>query len=155
MNAGIINRFVLRDNENSREGMDMALFTIDKTSKNISLFYSGAYNPLYHIRNNQLSEMSALRYNIGSIPDDQKENIICHSIEIEKGDIVYLFSDGYGDQINGETGKKFMKSRFKQTLLEIHKKPVDEQKEILLRKHLLWRGNTFQTDDILVMGFQF
>ena len=69
--------------------------------------------------------------------------------------MVYIFSDGYADQISGKTGKKFMKGQFKELLLDIHQKSMAEQKRILEKTHIDWRGDTFQTDDMLVMGFRF
>jgi len=155
MNASIISRFALQEDNYSRDGMDMAIAVIDKSGPLPVLTYSGAYNPLYIIRNNELTEMIPLRHSIGSIPDGSTLNISDQAIEIKKGDVVYLFSDGYADQLNGKTGKKFMKGRFKQLLLEIHKQPVEEQKRILERRHNEWKGTTFQTDDMLVMGFRF
>jgi len=155
MNSGIINRLALMDTNIIRDGMDMAVCTIDRKSNSFSLLFSGAYNPLYYVRDNQLMELPAIRYNIGSIPDEQKENVICHTVEIKKGDMIYLFSDGYADQMQHQTGKKFMKGRFKQLLLDIHQKPAIDQKQILEQTHIDWKGNLFQTDDILVMGFRF
>jgi PAS domain S-box-containing protein len=155
MNAGIINRFALIEDEISREGMDMALVVIEKQGENFQLNFAGAYNSLFFIRDNELFALDAMRQHIGSIPSDQRDDIPEHSIEIKKGDIVYIFSDGYADQISGITGKKFMKGKFKELLLEIHKKPLADQKRILGKVHHEWRGETFQTDDMLVMGFQF
>lgn len=155
MNASIINRFSLIDDSFSREGMDMALITIDKTNETIYLNYSGAYNSLFFLRDNELLVLDAMRQHIGSIPVNQRDEILEHRIEIKKGDMVYIFSDGYADQISGITGKKFMKGKFKELLIDIHKKPLTEQKKILEKAHRDWRGNTFQTDDMLVMGFQF
>ena len=135
--------------------MDMSVCTIDRKNQTFSLLFSGAYNPLYYVRDNQLMELPAIRYSIGSIPDEQKENITCHTLEIKKGDMIYLFSDGYADQMHHQTGKKFMKGRFKQLLIDIHQKLSEEQKQILEQTHLEWKGSLFQTDDILVMGFRF
>ncbi|MCX6294560.1 MAG: SpoIIE family protein phosphatase [Bacteroidetes bacterium] len=155
MNAGIINRFSLIEDSSSREGMDMSLITIDKSAENINIKFSGAYNSLFFIRENELFVLDAMRQHIGSIPREQRHEISEHQFEVKKGDMVYIFSDGYADQLNGSTGKKFMKGKFKELLLDIHRKPMSEQKKILEKTHHEWRGNTFQTDDMLVMGFQF
>ena len=152
MNAGIIHRLsLIEGSHHVRDGMDMAICTIDKST----FLYAGAYNPLYLIRDGQLMELDAIRYNIGSIPEGEGEKINCYDIEIKKGDAIYLFSDGYADQLNHNTGKKFMKGRFKQLLLDICHKPMDEQKQILESTHSDWKRGLFQTDDILVMGFRF
>lgn len=155
MNQGIINRFAITEGGDSREGMDMSVIAVERKDSNAILSYSGAYNSLYYIRDNKLTELPAIRYNIGSIPADQLDNITCPTLQLKSGDVVYLFSDGYADQLSGTTGKKFMKGRFKQLLLSIHQKPMEEQKSILEEEHKKWRGGTFQTDDMLVMGFRF
>jgi len=156
MNDGIIHRLSLMDgSQRARDGMDMAICTIEKTDGGFSLLYAGAFNPLYHIRDGQLMELDAMRFNIGSIPEGEGEKINCYDMEILTGDIIYLFSDGYADQLHHHTGKKFMKGRFKQLLLDICDKPMSQQKKILESTHYDWKRGLFQTDDILVMGFRF
>jgi serine phosphatase RsbU (regulator of sigma subunit) len=154
MNAGIINRFSIDEEELSREGMDMALITIDRSGDIPMLHYSGAYNSSFVIRDNELITLNAMRQHIGSIPIEKREDILSHSMELKKDDMIYIFSDGYADQIGGITGKKFMKGRFKELLMKIHQTPMEEQKRILEKSHYEWRGDTFQTDDMLVMGFR-
>ncbi|MFH1321749.1 MAG: SpoIIE family protein phosphatase, partial [Bacteroidota bacterium] len=75
-----------------------------------------------------------------------------HKINLQKGDTIYMFSDGYHDQFGGAKGKKFMKKRFKQLLLDIVDKPMTEQKEILNKTIEDWKGITEQVDDILIIG---
>ncbi len=154
MNAGIINRFSINEEEASREGMDMALITIDKSGDIPMLHYSGAYNSCFLIRDKELITLDAMRQHIGSIPFEKRDEILCHSMELKKDDMIYLFSDGYADQIGGITGKKFMKGRFKELLMNIHQAPMEEQRRALGKSHYEWRGDTFQTDDMLVMGFR-
>ena len=66
--------------------------------------------------------------------------------------MIYLFSDGYPDQFGGKKGKKFMVNQFRQLLLSIHKKPMEEQKRLLDKTLEDWKGAEDQVDDILVMG---
>ena len=66
--------------------------------------------------------------------------------------MVYLFSDGYRDQFGGKDNTKFMSKKFNQLLLDIHQKPMAEQKEILEKTIETWKGVHPQTDDILVIG---
>jgi PAS domain S-box-containing protein len=155
MDSGIIDLMTIEEEGFSRDGMDMAVIEIERKDNYSVIKYAGAYNPLYYIRDKQLYELAPLRFNIGSIPAIQKDTMVYHTLETQKNDMVYLFSDGYADQLNGQTGKKFMKGKFKQLLLEIHEKPVDEQKNILEKKIKDWRGDTFQTDDMLVIGLRF
>ncbi|MCX7729497.1 MAG: serine/threonine-protein phosphatase, partial [Bacteroidia bacterium] len=80
-------------------------------------------------------------------------------IVLQKGDTIYLFSDGYADQFGGkkhkdDKEKKFTKKRFKELLKEISTMPINEQKQELLKRHLEWRGDTEQTDDICILGIK-
>lgn len=156
MNDGLIHRLsLIEGSQQIRDGMDIAICTIDKSTHGLSFLYAGAFNPLYRIRNGQLTELNAMRHNIGSIPAGEGEKMNCYNEEIIKGDTIYLFSDGYADQLHYHTGRKFMKGRFKQLLLDNSEKPMLEQKQILERTHADWKRELFQTDDILVMGFRF
>jgi PAS domain S-box-containing protein len=74
-----------------------------------------------------------------------------HEIQVQKGDIIYSFSDGYIDQFNGKTKKKFKSKRFKNLLLSIAHKPVSEQKQIMEQTFYDWKGDTMQIDDILIL----
>ena len=82
------------------------------------------------------------------------ESFTYNEIQLEKGDCLYLFSDGYADQFNGKTGKKFMNKRFKELLITNADKTMDEQKQILENTIVEWMGDTEQTDDITVMGLK-
>ena len=73
-------------------------------------------------------------------------------VKLEKGDCLYLFSDGYADQFGGPRGKKFMSKKFKEYLLEIHLQPMDLQKTLLKETFEKWKGDLDQTDDVLVIG---
>ena len=73
---------------------------------------------------------------------------------MQKGDVCYIFTDGYADQFGGESDKKFNRKRFKQTLLDIHTFPMDFQKEELVRIFEEWKGKEEQLDDICVIGFK-
>ncbi|HIN38703.1 MAG TPA: serine/threonine protein phosphatase, partial [Flavobacteriales bacterium] len=78
-----------------------------------------------------------------------------HELKLEKGDTVYIFSDGYPDQFGGKKDKKFMMKNFKKLLLSIQDKNMNEQKTILEETMAEWKGDTEQVDDILVMGVRF
>ncbi len=131
-------------------GMDMALCLIDVESGKVE--YSGAYNPLIRIRNKELVEIKADRMPVAIYPreDDFKNNMI----KVKKGDRLYIFSDGYHDQLGGERIKKYSGKKFKELLLEISEKTMKVQKELLEKEHLEWKRNQDQTDDILVIGME-
>lgn len=132
-------------------GMDIALCMIDTENK--ILHYSGANNPLYYVRNDKLIEIKATRNPIGLTPIEIPfQN---YEIEYQEDDIFYLFSDGFIDQFGGENGKKYRSRRFKHLLLEIHDKPLEEQKTILYENFKNWVQDKYeQLDDIMIFGFK-
>lgn len=134
-----------------QDGMDLALCVIDMKAKKVQ--YSGAYNPLYLIRNKEMIEYKPDKMPIG-IHRDKKEPFSNNLFDVEIGDALYMFSDGYVDQFGGPKQKKFMSKNFKDLLLEIHEKPMEEQKEILNTTIEDWMGKVEQIDDILVMGMR-
>ncbi len=132
----------------NKDGMDIAMCILNTENKNLQ--FSGANNPLYLFRDDELIEFKANKQPIGVYPKEKKfEN---YEIQLKKGDKLYIFSDGYVDQFGGEKGKKFMKKRFKNLLLKIQKENMNEQKYILESKFKDWKGNLNQIDDVLVMG---
>jgi len=101
----------------------------------------------------ELIEIKADKQAIGA--DTAKTKIFTnHKIKLEKGDAIYLFTDGYADQFGGEKGKKFKYSKFKELLIENHEKTAREQKNILDNHFEKWKGDLEQVDDILVIGIK-
>lgn len=138
------------ESSSNKDGMDMALLVIDM--KNMKAQFSGAYNPLYLYRNNELIETKATRNPIGVyIKEKDFEQI---TIDLQKGDTLYLFSDGFPDQFGGDKDKKYSTKRFKQFLLSIQNKTMTEQKGILNDEIENWRGETGQIDDIIILGIR-
>ena len=133
----------------TKDGMDMALCVIDYD--NMMMQYAGAYNPLYLIRDNELIQYKADRMPIGSHLVE-KESFTNHEIQLIKGDVFYLFSDGYIDQFGGEAGRKFSSKAFRNLVLSMHSKSMAEQKVILEENFEIWRGEQNQIDDVLVIG---
>ncbi len=132
-----------------KDGIDMALCALN--TKTNMLQYAGAYNPLIIIRNGEIIEYKADKMPIG-IYIKEKESFTNHEIKVQKGDIIYIFSDGYVDQLNPKTKEKFMRKRFKKMLLEISNKPLSEQQQILDSKFEEWKSNSKQVDDVIVFG---
>lgn len=132
----------------ARDGMDIAIVTID--SREARLEYAGAYNPLIMIRNGEITETSGEKMPIGIY--EKMHPFTKHEIIINKGDMFYMFSDGYEDQFGGADGKKFKAKRLKNLLLEIHGKSMLTQKEILEETFDEWKGDLPQVDDVVVVG---
>ncbi len=135
----------------AQDGMDIALVCIDHEAMKVE--YAGAYNPLYLIRNSELIEYNADRMPIGIHLKGATEFTI-NELDIEKDDVLYIFSDGYIDQFGGDKGKKFMAKRFKDLLIQIVKEPLTQQAMILNSTMEKWKGNIEQIDDILVIGLK-
>ena len=141
-----------RKDVSNSDGMDLVLCVLDTRQKKIQ--YTGAMNDLVYIRNGKLNVVKADRTSV-CILFNQSDSFTMTEIEYKKGDIFYLFTDGYQDQFGGSFDKKFLAPKFHLTLLEIHKMPMHDQRDILEKKLLDWMGDNDQTDDITVMGIRF
>lgn len=135
-----------------RDGMDMTLCILHKGSNMMDI--AGANNPLYIFRNENIQELRADKLPIGYLEDRPSRKFTNNRLQLEKGDTLYLFSDGYADQFGGPKGKKFMVGQFRSFLTQIHKMPMKEQYRTLDLTIEQWRGNLEQVDDILVVGFR-
>jgi len=131
------------------DGMDIALCVLDQRQNKIQ--YTGGMNNLVYIRDKILQEVKADSFSVCALTD-YPGTFTMKEIECKKGDVFYLFSDGYQDQFGGDTDRKYLRRQFYMTLLEIHELPMLKQKEFLAKKLVEWMKNTPQTDDITVMG---
>ncbi len=139
------------EDDQTKDGMDMALILLN--TETLVLQYAGAYNPLYIVRNNKLTEVQADKMPVGVYLKD-KEAFTNKKAQLHLGDTLYMFSDGYYDQFGGESGRKFMKKRFRELLEDISVKEMTEQKDILEKTFYDWKGEHDQADDILVVGIK-
>jgi CheY-like chemotaxis protein len=138
-----------KDNSDSKDGIDMALVIIDFDTQKIQ--FAGAHNPLYIIRKGELLETKGDRMPV-AIHKKADQPFTNHEVEFKDQDTIYLFSDGFPDQIGGDKGRKYMSRHFKSLLMDIHTKPMAEQKSILENKFDEWRNGYEQMDDILIIG---
>jgi serine phosphatase RsbU (regulator of sigma subunit) len=129
-----------------KDGMDIALCALN----GMKLSYAGAHNPLWIIREGELLTFKADKQPIGKHLDYVPYHT--HEVDLQKGDVIYVFSDGYADQFGGEKGKKFRTSNMKKLLLSIYEKPMQEQKELLNQTFETWQGDLEQLDDVCVIG---
>ncbi|MGZ4035995.1 MAG: PP2C family protein-serine/threonine phosphatase, partial [Bacteroidia bacterium] len=133
-----------------RDGMDVALCTVN--FKTMELQYAGAYNPLLIVRNKEIIELKADSIAIGSYTETQKQPYTNHTIQLQKGDTIYVFSDGYADQFGGPDGKKFKINQLKTMLINLSGAPMHQQKMTLEKSIEEWRGVLQQVDDMLIIG---
>ncbi|MDG1476362.1 MAG: SpoIIE family protein phosphatase [Vicingaceae bacterium] len=134
----------------TKDGMDLALCCYDKKTKELQ--YAGAYNPLYLIRDGEVNQLKADKFAIGGYFDDPSKKYTNHVIQLQEEDYIYIFSDGYADQFGGPKGKKFMYKRFRDHLLTLKGREMNDQKLYLDNTLEDWKGPLEQIDDILVIG---
>jgi serine phosphatase RsbU (regulator of sigma subunit) len=146
-----LNKEVTKSLNSIKDGMDMALVAINL--EKMELQYAGANNSIYIVRNKQFMEIKADKQAIGADTEDSDAKVFTNNIiPLEKGDSIYLFTDGYADQFGGPKGKKFKYKKFQELLVEIQDNTAEEQKHILNYHHEQWKGDLEQVDDILVIG---
>jgi serine phosphatase RsbU (regulator of sigma subunit)/HAMP domain-containing protein len=136
----------------SKDGLDITFCSFDQ--KNYELEFAAAFNPLFLVRDGEMFEIKGNKFPIGIFLEKETKKFTNHKLKVKKGDVIYIFSDGYADQFGGAKGKKFMQNQFRNLLFDIHIKPMPEQKRILDQTIEHWRGNEDQVDDILVMGMR-
>lgn len=130
------------------DGMDISLCVLNL--KNLKLSWAGANNPLWIIRDRQIIEYKADKQPVGNyIVNEPFTN---HYIQLQKGDVIYVFSDGIQDQFGGPKGKKFKVTQLKDLLIEVHQLNPKEQHEIIYERIEKWRGDQEQVDDICLIG---
>ena len=135
--------------DETKDGMDLVLCIFD--FGRMSLEFAGAYNPLWLIRDGELIVYKGDKMPIGIYVGTEKP-FTCQDITIKKDDLIYMFSDGYADQFGGPDEKKFKSGTLKELLVNIHNKPLSEQKNILDNTIINWQGELQQIDDIMVVG---
>ena len=150
-----------------KDGMDLALCNINY--KTLLLQYAGAFNSLVLIRKNiatsytvtnnretfygnDLLEIKSDKCPIGSNPDGVADIFTNHTVQLQKDDCVFIYTDGYADQFGGPNGKKLKYNKLKEVLIENSHLPMDEQYNALDKTFNAWRGNQEQVDDVLVIG---
>lgn len=133
-----------------KDGMDLALICLD--TKNRILYFAGANNPLYYIRDRKLSEIKGDNQPVGRF--EGMQNFSTYTLPLQKGDCIYIFTDGYADQFGGPKGKKFKYKTLKELLISNCEKPMAEQRDELEKVIDNWKGDLEQVDDICMIGLR-
>ncbi len=152
-----------------KDGMDLAVCSFDP--KKLTLEYAGVCNSLCIVRKNiksshkisspkevffneDLLEVKSDKFEIGNNHNGITDSYTNHTFQLEKGDSVFIYSDGYADQFGGAAGKKFKYNHLKNVLIQISSMESLQQHEVLQKEFEVWKGNQDQVDDVLIMGMK-
>lgn len=151
----------LKEETEVRDGMDLALCKINLTEKKIE--YAGAHRPLYIFRKKNsglsaeemLEEIKADKMAIGGVQLKGRKQYSNNIIQLEEHDTIYIFTDGFIDQFGGDKNKKYSTRRFREFLISIQEKSMNEQEQAIEEEFAKWKGNEEQVDDVLIIGIRF
>ena len=137
--------------QGGNDGMDCVLFSID--FKTLEMEFSGANNPLWIVREGVIIELKPDKMPVGRSPKEFV-SFTSQKFQMQKGDLIYSFTDGYADQFGGEKGKKFKYKQLEEMLLKNHRYVLSLQKETLHQTFINWKNVLEQVDDVTILGFK-
>jgi phosphoserine phosphatase RsbU/P len=140
------------DKKPIHDGMDVAVMTIDTHKMEIE--FAAAHNPLYYLQDGEMQQIKGSKFPVGSSQYGDKL-FDYNLVKAKEGDVFYIFTDGFQDQYSQESQRKYMSKRFRSFLLLISHLPMEEQRLKLIEEFNAWKGESPQTDDILVIGIKF
>lgn len=153
LDEGIVESLNQKDERRkSRDGMDGSLCSLNL--ENNKLKFSGAFNSLYILRGDNWIKIKADRKPVGGGMQSKMKGFSCSEIYIQKGDLLYMLSDGFVDQFGGNNSRKYMLKRLQKFIFSIRHYSMNEQQQLLEKEFYHWKGNEIQVDDVLVMGIR-
>ena len=168
LRSRIIKALASSQNEGGRDGLDISMLKVNTQS--LVAEWAGANNPLWVLRDKKLplvgsaknavfenEKWQLIEFKADKQPIGLSERILPfrnHRIQMEKGDVIYLFSDGYADQFGGEKGKKYKTMQFKRRLLDIQNETIEIQGKLIEQDFVDWKAELAQVDDVCVFGFR-
>ena len=138
--------------DGQKDGFDGILICMESERDTIKITYTSANNKPILISKGQVQELLSDRMPVGV--GERKDDFNLYTIDAKKGDMLYLYTDGYADQFGGEKGKKFKYKTLNELLLVNHSKALNEQQDILKNTFETWRGNLEQVDDVCIIGIR-
>lgn len=151
LDKGIYNSIHRSGDSFQTDGIDISICAF-KTNGN-KFIYAGARRPIILWDGKEIQLFNPMSCSVGEMKA-RNEKPIEIEIPINKGDRIYMFSDGYMDQFGGEKNKKFLMRRFKDLIIEFDQTPINLQKKLFNSKFNSWRKNEEQIDDILIIGIE-
>ncbi len=133
----------------TRDGMDIALCSIDLTTYNME--FSGAYNSILVHSKGKIERLQGDKMPIG-YHKTRRGDFQVYSRQLKKGDHIYMYSDGYIDQFGGDEGKKYSRQRLVNFIQSIVEYPLSRQEQKLDIEFKNWKGSRDQIDDVTVLG---
>jgi ligand-binding sensor domain-containing protein/serine phosphatase RsbU (regulator of sigma subunit) len=140
-----------KSSDDVKDGMDISLCILNAPKNELK--WAGANNPLWIIRNKKLMETKADKQPIGRYAETKP--FTSHTISLQKGDCIYIFTDGFADQFGGVDGRKLKKAAMQELLLAVQDKTIQEQKQAVDTFFENWKGELEQVDDVCVMGVKY
>ena len=134
------------------DGMDAILMKLENSDKGLKIEYAAANNEPILIRDNKVTVLAKDKMPVGK--GEKTESFTLHTIDVQKGDTLYLLTDGIADQFGGPKGKKFKFKQLEEILLANHNLSLEQQKNLLEKTFNDWKGNLEQVDDILLVGIK-
>lgn len=135
-----------------RDGIDVTLIAIHKHSKEV--LFAGANNPIYHVTKGELHQIKGDKFPVGAFIEDKIQKFTTKRFTVEKGDSIFLFSDGFADQFGGPKGKKYKYAQFQEKLIANYNSPLLQQYNTMKKEFLDWKGSHEQVDDVLLIGIK-
>jgi serine phosphatase RsbU (regulator of sigma subunit) len=136
--------------EGQKDGMDGIIIWVDLKTKQMT--YAAANNPPVLIRNGRIGELAYDKMPVGR--GERTDSFRLHELNLQAGDSLYLYTDGYADQFGGVRGKKYMYKKLNQKLLSIRSLDVQNQREDLSNEFDHWKGALEQVDDVCIIGIR-
>ncbi|MCU0428491.1 MAG: AAA family ATPase [Cytophagaceae bacterium] len=147
-----IRKELKQDSGTNKDGMDLAIVVLDKQAKSIQ--FAGAKNPLILVQDQKAEYIKGDKFPIGGSEHGKDFVFTTHAYPLLPNSYIYLYSDGYEDQLGGPDGRKFGRTRMLEMVDKIHPLPMQEQQLLFEQKHLEWKGKENQLDDLLLIGIK-
>ncbi len=142
-------------NEGQQDGMDAILLCMERQAdkeKGGTLLYAAANNMPLLVRNNQIIELSKDKMPVGK--GEKTQSFSLFTVDVQKGDNLYMFTDGYADQFGGPNGKKFKYKQLETLLLKSATLVPEKQKQLVAAAFEDWKGDLEQVDDVCLIGIK-
>ncbi|MFN3839445.1 MAG: PAS domain S-box protein [Cyclobacteriaceae bacterium] len=153
LDEGVTKTLRQDEDASTKDGMDIALCKINMHTREVE--YAGAHRPLYIMKSGLMEEVKGNKFPIGGGIFKNQTNFTNTKIKLEKGDSIYFSSDGFPDQFGGPEGRKFGPKKTREIIERVHTRSMREAAAVFDAEWEAWRGDTRQTDDVLLIGIKF